>query len=195
MLKVKVSFKSRLFVGTGFRGGPAPGEVRTMKIGELAARSGLNASAIRHYEKLGLLPPPQRSSGQRRYSSEAINRALLIRFAGDMGFTLAEIKLFLSGLRDNAPVGPRWKKLAHRKIVEVESNLQRSLRLRTLLENLLHCRCPSLEVCVQRLSLSPKVRALEKRTEPRKPGSMKGKLKVDSKFHEPLPEEELKPWE
>jgi MerR family redox-sensitive transcriptional activator SoxR len=94
-----------------------------MKIGELSRLAGLNASAIRYYEKLGLLPPPQRSSGQRRYSSDVINRALLIRFAGDMGFTLAEIKLFLSGLRDNAPVGPRWKKLAHRKLAEIESNI------------------------------------------------------------------------
>jgi DNA-binding transcriptional MerR regulator len=79
-----------------------------------------------------------------------------------MGFTLAEIKLFLSGLRDNAPVGPRWKKLAHRKIAEVESNIQRSLRLKSLLENLLHCRCPSLQVCTQRLSLSPNLRSLQK---------------------------------
>jgi MerR family redox-sensitive transcriptional activator SoxR len=145
-----------------------------MKIGELAVRSGLNPSAIRYYEKLGLLAPPQRSSGQRRYSSDAINRALLIRFAGDMGFTLAEIKLFLSGLRDNAPVGPRWKKLAHRKIAEVESNVQRSLRLKSLLEHLLLCRCASLKICVQRLSLSPNLRSLAKQSKTRKPGSRKG---------------------
>src|SRR5882762_8072588 len=78
-----------------------------MKIGELAARASLNASAIRYYEKLGLLAPPQRIGGQRRYPSDALHRVLLIRFATDMGFTLAEIKLFLSGLRDNTPVGPR----------------------------------------------------------------------------------------
>lgn len=155
-----------------------------MKIGELAAGSGLNASAIRYYEKLGLLAPPERSGGQRRYSSDAINRALLIRFAADMGFTLAEIKLFLSGLRDNAPVGPRWKKLAQRKLAEVESSIQRSLRLKTLLENLLHCRCRSLQVCVQCLSLSPNLRSLAKRPEPRKPGTMKGKLKVGPEFFE-----------
>jgi MerR family redox-sensitive transcriptional activator SoxR len=37
-----------------------------MKIGELAARAGLNASALRYYEKMGLLAPPHRSGGQRR---------------------------------------------------------------------------------------------------------------------------------
>jgi MerR family redox-sensitive transcriptional activator SoxR len=126
-----------------------------MKIGELAARSGLNASAIRYYEKIGLLAAPQRSRGQRRYATDALNRVLLMRFAGEMGFTLSEIKLFLNGLRDNEPVGPRWKKLAHRKIAEVENTIQRSLRLKALLEHLLHCRCASLQICVQRLSLSP----------------------------------------
>jgi len=80
-----------------------------MKIGELAARASLNASAIRYYEKMGLLAAPQRIGGQRRYPSDALHRVLLIRFATDMGFTLAEIKLFLSGLRDNAPVGPAGK--------------------------------------------------------------------------------------
>src|SRR6266850_900724 len=94
-----------------------------MKIGELAARASLNASAIRYYEKLGLLAPPQRIGGQRRYPSDALQRVLLIRFATDMGFTLAEIKLLLSGL--------------------------------------LRCHCPSLQICVNRLSLSPKLRLLE----------------------------------
>src|SRR5258707_4972667 len=104
-----------------------------MKIGELARRANLNASAIRYYEKLGLLAPPQRLGGQRRYPTDALDRAILIRFATDMGFTLAEIKLFLNGLRDNTPVGPRWTKLATRKLVEVDENISRSLKLKSLL--------------------------------------------------------------
>jgi MerR family redox-sensitive transcriptional activator SoxR len=134
-----------------------------MKIGQLAARAGVNASAIRYYEKMGLLAAPHRVGGQRRYPSDTLDRVLLIRFAGDMGFTLGEIKLFLNGLRDNAPVGPRWKKLAHRKIREVEENIQRSLLLKSLLENLLHCRCASLQICVQRLSISPNLHLVARR--------------------------------
>jgi MerR family redox-sensitive transcriptional activator SoxR len=134
-----------------------------MKIGQLSTRAGVNASAIRYYEKLGLLPAPQRTGGQRRYPGDALDRVLLIRFAGEMGFSLGEIKLFLHGLRENAPVGPRWRKLAHRKIREVEENIQRSLLLKSLLENLLHCRCASLQVCVQRLSLSPNLRLVAQR--------------------------------
>jgi MerR family transcriptional regulator, redox-sensitive transcriptional activator SoxR len=124
----------------------------------VARRSGLNASAIRHYEMLGLLAAPQRFGGQRRYPSVALHRVLVIRFAGGMGFTLSEIKLFLAGLRENTPVGPRWRKFAHCAIAEVENNIQRSLRLKSLLEHLLRCRCASLQICVQRLS--PNLRSL-----------------------------------
>jgi MerR family transcriptional regulator, redox-sensitive transcriptional activator SoxR len=132
-----------------------------MKIGQLARGAGLNASAIRYYEKRGLLVPPQRQGGQRRYPSDALSRALLIRFATEMGFTLSEIKLFLNGLRDNTPVGPRWKKLATRKLIEVDQTIARSLKLKSLLQDLLHCHCPSLPYCVNCLSLSPKLRRLE----------------------------------
>jgi MerR family transcriptional regulator, redox-sensitive transcriptional activator SoxR len=131
-----------------------------MKIGELARQSGLNASAIRYYEKMGLLSQPHRISGQRRYSTDALDRVLLIRFAGEMGFSLPEIKIFLTGLRNGAPVGSRWKKLAQSKIQEVLRNMQREKRLKSLLEHLLQCRCVSLNVCVRRLTLSPRIRSL-----------------------------------
>lgn len=129
-----------------------------MKIGELASRTGVNASAIRYYEKLSLVPAPYRASGQRRYTDEAIYRVLLIRFAREMDFSVEEIKIFLSGLSDKAPVGKRWKRLAHSKIKEVDGTVARARRLKSLLEHLLHCRCASLRECVDRLSLSPKLR-------------------------------------
>jgi DNA-binding transcriptional MerR regulator len=129
-----------------------------MKIGQLVARASLTASAIRHYEKRRLLPLPQRN--RRRYPSDSLNRILLIRLVSEMGFTLNEIKLFLSGIKENAPVGPRWKKLAHRKLAEVAEIMQRTRRLKSLLTHLLHCRCSSLKICVTRLSLSPNLRSL-----------------------------------
>lgn len=133
-----------------------------MKIGELAERTGLNPSAIRYYEAQGLLAAPYRAGGQRRYSDDAVYRVRLISFASAMGFTLGEIKIFLSGLRDDAPIGPRWKKLAQRKLGEVERNIERSLRLKSLLEHMLRCRCASLRVCVERLSLSDNLRQIRK---------------------------------
>ena len=137
-----------------------------MKIGELAHRAGLNPSAVRYYENLGLLAAPYRAGGQRRYPDETLHRVLLIRFARDMGFTLGEIKIFLNGLRETAPVGPRWRKLARRKIQEVDENIRRSPRMKSLLEHLLDCRCVSLQVCVERLSLSPNLRLIERPATP-----------------------------
>ena len=131
-----------------------------MKIGELASRTGVKASAIRYYEKLSLVPVPYRAGGQRRYTDEVIYRVLLIRFARDMDFSLEEIKIFLSGLNDKAPVGKRWKKLAHRKIKQVDETMVRAKRPKSLLEHLLRCQCASLRQCVDRLSLSPRLRLM-----------------------------------
>jgi hypothetical protein len=51
-------------------------------------------------------------------------------------------------------VGPRWRKLADRKIREVERTIARSRQLKGLLEKLLECKCASLQMCVERLSLT-----------------------------------------
>jgi len=125
-----------------------------MKIGELAKRANLNPSAICYYEKLGLLPAPARTSGQRRYSSGSLDRVLLIKFAGEMGFSLPEVKTFLSGIRETAPVGPRWRKLAERKIIEMRQVIARAQRLEKLMRGLSHCHCSSLRECVRRLAIS-----------------------------------------
>jgi len=131
-----------------------------VKIGELASRAGLNASAIRYYEKLGLVPAPYRASGQRRYTDDAVYRVLLIRFARDMDFSLEEIEIFMSGLNNKTLVGKLWKRLAHSKIKQVDETVVRAKRLKSLLEHLLRCRCASLRECVDRLSLSPKLRLM-----------------------------------
>jgi MerR family redox-sensitive transcriptional activator SoxR len=141
-----------------------------MKIGALADRAGVNASAIRYYERLGLLKEPHRIGGQRRYAEDAISRVLLIRFAGDMGFTLPEISVFLDGLRDDAPVGRRWKKLARAKLDEVQQGIARAQKLKILLEHLLRCHCASLQMCVDRLDLSPRRKAIV-------PGSKQRRIK------------------
>ena len=76
MLEVKVSFKSSILLRVV---GPCRTGQRSevMKIGELARSAGLNASAIRYYEKVGLISPPYRSSGQRRYAQDSLDRVLL----------------------------------------------------------------------------------------------------------------------
>jgi DNA-binding transcriptional MerR regulator len=71
-----------------------------MRIGELARRSGLAASALRYYEQLGLLPEPARTaSGYRSYAETAVDRLAFIRSAQAVGLNLAEVREVL-GVRD-----------------------------------------------------------------------------------------------
>ena len=124
-----------------------------MRIGEVAARAGVNTSAVRYYEKLGLLPAADRHNGQRRYPLASADRLLLIRFAVEMGFTLAEIRLFLTGFRDSSSPSSRWKKFAGRKILELQQTIDRATLLQNTLRNLRRCHCANLHDCVTRLGL------------------------------------------
>jgi DNA-binding transcriptional MerR regulator len=133
-----------------------------MRIGELAKYAAVNASAIRYYEKIGLLAQPDRLNGQRRYPTDALDRVLLIRFATEMDFTLAE----------NTPVSSRWRKLASRKIAELQQRLMQTQRLVEVLRRLQLCRCIELHQCVSGLSLSPHLRALRSTSLTRSPRSL-----------------------
>lgn len=64
-----------------------------MRIGQLARRSGVPATALRYYEQLGLLPSPSRTpSGYRMYAEDAADRLAFIRSAQAVGLTLAEVR-------------------------------------------------------------------------------------------------------
>ena len=64
----------------------------TLTIGQVASRAGLNVSAIRYYEREGLLPPAPRVSGQRRYAEQTLTRLGVIDVAKPAGFTLDDIR-------------------------------------------------------------------------------------------------------
>jgi len=67
-----------------------------MKIGELAERSGCLVETIRYYERIGLLPPPERSSNNyRSYSSQHSERLSFIRHCRALDMTLDEIRVLL----------------------------------------------------------------------------------------------------
>jgi DNA-binding transcriptional MerR regulator len=62
----------------------------TLTIGELSQRTGAAPSALRYYEEIGVLAPPARVSGQRRYDPDAVGAVGAVLFLADVGFTLAE---------------------------------------------------------------------------------------------------------
>ena len=123
-----------------------------MTIGELAARSGLQASAIRFYEKTGLLPAPARKNGRRVYSGESADRLFLVCFAKDTGFSLPEIKRLLHGFPASTPAGDRWRKLATSKIEQLEASIAKARAMEQMLRSIMKCRCTTIEQCARGLA-------------------------------------------
>jgi MerR family redox-sensitive transcriptional activator SoxR len=121
--------------------------MRELSIGQVARAAGMSASALRYYEKAGLLRAPPRSSGQRRYDDGVLGRIELIRLAREAGFTIRETRVFLSGFSADTPPAARWRALAARKLEEVNALMERAQRMRLLLERSFHCRCLRLEDC------------------------------------------------
>src|SRR5256885_13386890 len=83
--------------------------MKELSIGEVAREAGLSASALRYYERAGLLPAPPRRSRQRRYTEAVFGRISLIRLALEAGFTIGETRPFLSGFFEETPPGARWR--------------------------------------------------------------------------------------
>ena len=121
--------------------------ISSMKIGEIARQTGLRTSAIRYYERLGLLPQARRVNGQRSYGEDVLVRLEVIRGATASGFTLQEIRKLFAG----RPYSHRLKSLARVKIDELERSIERSRTMQGLLEKALRCRCLTLEECGRRM--------------------------------------------
>jgi MerR family redox-sensitive transcriptional activator SoxR len=120
-----------------------------MTIGEVASRSGLNASAIRFYEKEGLLPKPGRSGGRRQYDAPILERLAVLQRARDCGFTLPEIRHLFTGFREGTPPSQRWQTLARKKLVELDELTRKIAVMKTYLTR--SCDCRDLQECGQRI--------------------------------------------
>jgi MerR family redox-sensitive transcriptional activator SoxR len=119
----------------------------SLSIGELAGRAGISVSAIRYYERHGLLPPAERVSGQRRYGEEAVERLRVIGVAKQAGFSLAEARELLDSVDAGAPAHERLRALAARKLPEVEAHIERARAMREWLTTATACGCESLHDC------------------------------------------------
>jgi DNA-binding transcriptional MerR regulator len=110
-------------------------------IGELARRTGVAASALRYYERVGLLSPAGRVGGRRHYPPSSAERVALIRLCQDAGFTLAEIGRLLDGW------SRAWGHLAERKIAELDARIADARRARELITHALECPHRDLFAC------------------------------------------------
>jgi MerR family redox-sensitive transcriptional activator SoxR len=118
-----------------------------MSIGELASRAGLNASAIRYYERNEILPEPERVSGQRRYTEDALGRLRIIDVAQHAGFSLEEIKVLLASTDAGVPAHEQLQELAARKLPDIDALIQRAQLVRSWLSTASGCGCDTLDVC------------------------------------------------
>lgn len=126
-----------------------------MGIGEVGRRAGLEPSAIRYYERLGLLPKPARVGGKRRYDASVLEWLALIALARAGGFTMAETKVLVSGLTPRSRPDDLWKRLAATKLKEIDELVARAERMREVLRIGLDCGCFRLEDCGALLDAGP----------------------------------------
>lgn len=120
--------------------------VASLSIGEVAERVGLNTSALRYYERAGLLPRAERVSGQRRYGPDAVTLLLWIRFCQQVGFSLSEIRALLE-----TPTGKRtkekWRELVDGKLAELDAVIAQAQAVQQVLVESRGCDCVSLDSC------------------------------------------------
>jgi MerR family redox-sensitive transcriptional activator SoxR len=115
------------------------------RIGEIAERAGVNTSLLRYYERIGLLPAPERVSGQRRYDASVLRRLTVIDVAQRAGLSLEEIGGLLQ--IGTEPLSERLQDLARHKLPEIEALIDRAQRVRAWLHTATGCGCDTIDEC------------------------------------------------
>ena len=121
--------------------------IEDLAIGEVARRAGIQPSALRYYERIGLMPAPQRVSGRRRYGEQTVQMLKVVQLAQSAGFTVAEIQILLHGFAPDTPLAMRWQPLARQKLSELDALIARVQQMKRVLETGLNCGCLRLEDC------------------------------------------------
>ncbi len=111
----------------------------TMQIGKVAEAAEVSVQTIRYYERIGILPEPDRSrSGYRQYSPEVVQRLRFIQNAQDLGFTLKEIKELLQLRVDDPDACDTVKVKATNKIRAIQQKIRRLQTIEQALDTLVH---------------------------------------------------------
>ena len=119
----------------------------TLGIGEVARKAGVSVSAIRFYERNGLLPETERVGGKRRFGADAVRRLQVIDVAKQAGFSLDEVRTLLDSIDRGAPAHEELQALAARKLPEMDALIERARAMRDWLAVASACGCESLEDC------------------------------------------------
>jgi MerR family redox-sensitive transcriptional activator SoxR len=122
-----------------------PGE---LTIGELSARSGVSASALRFYEREGLIESRRTDGNQRRYPSVTLRRVALVQAGKAAGIPLERLHAALDTLPNSkSPTKRDWERLSRSWAAEVDARIAMLQAIRTRLTTCIGCGCLSLKTC------------------------------------------------
>ncbi len=119
-----------------------------LTIAEVAARSGVAASALRFYEDQGLIAAERNTSGHRRYARSVLRRVAFIVFAQKVGLSLEEIRAQLAKLpRNHVPDRDDWARLSSSWTKRIDERIAALERMKAGLTECIGCGCLSLDRC------------------------------------------------
>ena len=122
--------------------------METLAIGDLAARSGVAPSALRYYEREGLIRSTRTTGNQRRYHRSELRRVAFIKIAQQVGVTLEEIRDALDHLPESrTPTKADWARLSAHWRHKLDERITTLERLRSQLTGCIGCGCLSLQRC------------------------------------------------
>jgi MerR family redox-sensitive transcriptional activator SoxR len=120
-----------------------------MTIGQLSRESGLPASTIRYWERVGVLPEPVRKSGHRRYAREVLQRLAVLRLARACGFRLNEMRQLVQRFRADVAPSSRWREMARKKQLEIDQQIAQLQTMRQVVKSVGQCKCLDWNECGQ----------------------------------------------
>jgi MerR family redox-sensitive transcriptional activator SoxR len=121
---------------------------RELTIGQLSERSGVSQSALRFYERRGLIAAERSSGNQRRYPAVTLRRVALIQAGRTAGIPLERIREALATLpTERAPTKRDWERLSRRWRQELDLRIATLEAIRGRLTGCIGCGCLSLKRC------------------------------------------------
>jgi len=119
-----------------------------LAIGDVATRTGVATSALRFYEREGLIASERTDGGQRRYHRDALRRVAFVRVAQGIGLSLDEIRAALATLPANrTPNKADWSRLSKQWRPRLDEQIRLLSKLRDELDSCIGCGCLSLKAC------------------------------------------------
>src|SRR4051812_44802969 len=117
-----------------------------LTVGELARRSGYAPSALRFYERAGLIAAERTEGNQRRFHRTVLRRLAFIKAARHVGLSLDEVRDALGRLpRSHTPTKADWTAISQAWKARLDSEIEALVALRDGLDSCIGCGCLSLK--------------------------------------------------